>query len=257
MPHFCGSWEGKQPHSYSNPTTTKWHILHRSHRRRHGGGGGGGPPPPPPTPPPPLWKKGGWSPHVSNVYTFQYAIHTTMRPQSYHQKASETLWELKIPGGACPQTPPTPTLVDHSPPLDLWRGSYITCSLVPRHQPLQGKRVWHSSSHSLVLLTLQFRILNYQSDLRHVIFHVTLASAIFLYMHNVTTSCSRSCARTEIQAQNVEEANRQCIAINLSLSLEEGLGMQCRDKKRVVLFWWYLLLLHQFKNLRLKYIGKS
>ena len=42
-------------------------------------------------------------------------------------------------------------------------------SLVPRPHPLMGKRVWHSSSHFLFLLTRQFSILGYQSDCRHVI----------------------------------------------------------------------------------------
>ena len=57
-----------------------------------------------------------------------------------------------------------------------WHSGYS--SLVPRPRFPHGERVWHTSSRFLVLLTRQFRILDYQSDSRHVIFHVTLASAI-------------------------------------------------------------------------------
>ena len=67
----------------------------------------------------------------------------------------------------------------------------------------------YSLSHSLVLLTQQFRILNYQLHLRHVNFYVTLASIILYYMLmcNVATSHSRSCARAQI----IKEADRWCI----------------------------------------------
>ena len=50
--------------------------------------------------------------------------------------------------------------------LDPHRGWSLTTVLSP---PPHGKRVWHTSSHFLFLLTWQFRILDYQSDSRHVI----------------------------------------------------------------------------------------
>ena len=46
-------------------------------------------------------------------------------------------------------------------------------SLVPRPRPQEGRRIWHTSSHFLYLLTRQFRILDYQSDYKYVNFHVT------------------------------------------------------------------------------------
>ena len=38
-------------------------------------------------------RRGAEPPHFSNVYTFQYALHNTKKPQNYCQKASETLSE--------------------------------------------------------------------------------------------------------------------------------------------------------------------
>ena len=50
--------------------------------------------------------------------------------------------------------------------------------------PSTRRRVWHTSSHFLFLLTQQFRILDYQSDYRHIIFHVTKLSYFYAILHN-------------------------------------------------------------------------
>ena len=52
------------------------------------------------------------------------------------------------------------------------------CSLVPRSRSPRRGGVWHTSSHFLVLLNQQFRILDYQSDSRHVTLASTIAISI-------------------------------------------------------------------------------
>ena len=58
----------------------------------------------------------------------------------------------------------------------------VLSSLAPRPHPLTGKRVWHTSSLFLYLLTRQFRILDYQSDCRHMI--LSCENAIATPPHN-------------------------------------------------------------------------
>ena len=100
---------------------------------------------------------------------------------------------------ACAQHAKVVQGVSHWP----WNLHTKVCHAVvsfPDPDPHAGikKRVWHTLSRFLVLLSRQFRILDYQSDSRHEIFHVTLASVIAISTPII--SISRAYAANKVQS---------------------------------------------------------